>query len=160
MNARYDAAKLSPLGYKALLDLEKYLDNCGLEAPLLHLLKFRVSQINSCAFCLDMHSKDLRAIGDTEQRLYVLDAWRESPFYSDRERAALAWAEAVTLVASTHVPDEVYEEARRQFSEKEISDLTLAVAAINSWNRIAISSRALPGAYQPAKSHQAKAGQK
>lgn len=160
MNPRYEAAKLSPLGYKSLLDLERYLDNCGLEIPLLHLLKFRVSQINGCAFCLDMHSKDLRAIGDTEQRLYVLNAWREAPFYTDRERAALAWAEAVTLAATTHIPDEVYEEARRQFSEKEISDLTLAVAAINAWNRIAISSRAQPGAYQPAKSHEAKAGQK
>lgn len=157
MSSRYEPAKLSPLGYKAMLDMEKYLDNCGLEAPLLHLVRFRVSQINGCAFCLDMHSKDLRALGDSEQRLYVLDAWREAPFYTDRERAALAWAEAVTLVASTHVPDDVYEETRRHFGEKEISDLTLAVVAINGWNRIAISSRMVPGNYQPAKSHEAKA---
>jgi AhpD family alkylhydroperoxidase len=157
MNARYEAAKLSPLGYKAMLDLEKYLGSCGLEQPLLHLLRLRVSQINGCAFCIDMHWKDLRALGESEQRCYALDAWRESPFYSDRERAALAWAEAVTLVSTTHVPDALYEEARRQFSEKEISDLTLTAAAINAWNRIAISSRAIPGIYQPAKSHEARA---
>lgn len=155
MNARYEAAKLSPLGYKSMLDLEKYLNNCGREVPLLHLLKLRCSQINGCAYCIDMHSKDLRAIGESEQRLYALDAWRETPFYSDRERAALAWAEDVTLVASTHVPDSLYEETRRQFSEKEISDLTLAVAAINAWNRIAISSRAVPGLYEPAKPREA-----
>jgi len=157
MNPRYDPAKLSPLGYKAMLDLEHYLTNCGLEPTLLDLLKLRASQINGCAYCIDMHSKDLRAIGETEQRLYALDAWRETPFYSDRERAALAWTEAVTRVASNHVPGTIYQETRSHFSEKEISDLTLAIAAINAWNRIAISSRAVPGDYQPPKPSEAGA---
>ena len=131
---------------KHLYGLELYLSKCGLETSLLHLLKFRVSQINGCAFCLDMHSKDLRAVGDSEQRLYVLEAWRESPFYSERERAALAWAEAVTLVTEGHVPDEVYEQARRQFNEAELADLTLAVVAINGWNRLNIAIGAMSGA--------------
>jgi len=134
-----------------MLGLETYLHQSGLEIPLLHLIKLRASQINGCAYCIDMHWKDLRAIGENEQRLYGLDAWRESPYYSERERAALAWTEAVTLVASTQVPDAVYEEARRQFNEKEITDLTLAVATINAWNRLAISLRAEAGKYQPAK---------
>jgi AhpD family alkylhydroperoxidase len=110
----------------------------------------RASQINGCAYCIDMHSKDARAVGEAEQRLYELNAWRETPFYTERERAALAWTESLTLVAETHVPDEVYEEVRKQFSEKEIVDLTHAVAAINAWNRLAISMRAVPGHYQPA----------
>jgi AhpD family alkylhydroperoxidase len=118
----------------------------------------RSSQINGCAYCIDMHSKDARAAGETEQRLYALDAWRETPFYTDRERAALAWTEALTLVGQGHVPDEVYELARKQFSEKEIVDLTLAVVEINSWNRIAISLRAVPGTYRPAsQAHAASA---
>ena len=135
---------------KAMFGLEAYLAKCGLEARLLHLLKFRVSQINGCAYCLDMHSKDLRAEGETEQRLYLLDAWRESPFYTERERAALAWAEAVTLVTVGHVPDEVYDVARTQFSEEELVNLTLAVVAINGWNRLNIAFRTEPGSYQPA----------
>jgi len=135
---------------RAMYGLEEYLAKCGLEQPLLHLLKFRVSQINGCAYCLDMHSKDLRAAGETEQRLYLLDAWRESPFYTERERAALAWAEAVTLVTEGHVPDEVYEQARGQFSEEELVNLTLAVVAINGWNRLSIAFRVTPGSYQPA----------
>jgi AhpD family alkylhydroperoxidase len=134
-----------------MLGLETYLHQCGLEIPLLHLIKLRASQINGCAYCIDMHWKDLRAIGENEQRLYGLDAWRESPYYTERERAALAWTEAVTLVASTHVPDDVYEEVRGQFDEKEITNLTLAVATINAWNRLAISLRAEAGKYQPAK---------
>jgi AhpD family alkylhydroperoxidase len=138
---------------KAMLGLEAYLAKCGLEAHLLHLLKLRVSQINGCAYCIDMHWKDLKAGGETEQRLYMLDAWRESPFYSERERAALAWAEAVTLVTEGHVPDEVFEEARKQFSEAELANLTLAVVAINSWNRLNIAFRTVPGAYQPAAAH-------
>jgi AhpD family alkylhydroperoxidase len=113
-------------------------------------LKFRVSQINGCAYCLDMHSKDLRAEGETEQRLYLLDAWRESPFYTERERAALAWAEAVTLITEGHVPDEVYEQARAQFSEEELANLSLAVVTINGWNRLSIAFRVEPGSYQPA----------
>jgi AhpD family alkylhydroperoxidase len=134
----------------AMFGLEAYLANCGLEPSLLHLLKFRVSQINGCAYCLDMHSKDLRAQGETEQRLYLLDAWRESPFYTERERAALAWAEAVTLVTEGHVPDEVYEQARAEFSEEELVNLTLAVVTINGWNRLNIAFRTTPGSYQPA----------
>lgn len=156
MEPRFSPAKASPGGYKVLLSLEQYLHQCGLEEPLLHLIKLRASQINGCAYCLDMHWKDLIAIGEKEQRMYSLDAWRECPYYSDRERAALAWTEAVTLITSGHVPDSVYEEARAQFSEKEISDLTLAVAMINAWNRLAISARAVPGLYQPVKTQEAK----
>jgi AhpD family alkylhydroperoxidase len=154
MQSRIDGLKVAPGAYHAMLGLETYLHQSGLEIPLLHLIKLRASQINGCAYCIDMHWKDLRAIGENEQRLYGLDAWRESPYYSERERAALAWTEAVTLVASTQVPDEVYEQARRQFNEKELTDLTLAVATINAWNRLAISLRAEAGKYQPAKPHQ------
>lgn len=149
MFPRFDAAKTSPRGYKALLDMEAYLRASGLEIPLLHLIKLRASQINGCAYCLDMHWKDLRALGESEQRLYGLDAWRESPYYTDRERAALAWTEAVTLITDGHVPDSVYEEVRAYFSQKELADLTLAIATINAWNRLAIASRAEPGKYQP-----------
>ena len=130
-------------------ELETYLHQSDIEIPLLHLIKLRASQINGCAYCIDMHWKDLRAIGENEQRLYGLDAWRESPYYSDRERAALAWTEAVTLITESHVPDEVYEEAREHFSEKELADLTFAIATINAWNRLAIPLRAEPGKYQP-----------
>jgi AhpD family alkylhydroperoxidase len=111
----------------------------------------RASQMNGCAFCIDMHSKDARAAGETEQRLYALNAWRETPFYSERERAALAWTEALTFVHDNHVPDELFAEVRQHFNETEITDLTLAVATINAWNRIAISFRIVPGSYQPAK---------
>ena len=134
---------------KSMYGLALYLAKSPLEKTLLNLLYFRVSQINGCAYCLDMHSKDLRAGGESEQRLYVLDAWREAPFYSDRERAALAWAEAVTLVSETHVPDDVYEQARKEFSESELIDLTLAVITINSYNRINVAFRALAGSYKP-----------
>lgn len=136
-------------GIKALVALEQYLRGCGLEHSLLELIKMRSSQINGCAFCLDMHSKDARAAGETEQRLYLLNGWREAPFYSERECAALEWTEAVTLVADTHVPDDVYERVRAQFSEAEMTNLTLAVTAINSWNRLAISSRSSAGTYKP-----------
>jgi AhpD family alkylhydroperoxidase len=120
---RIDGAKLAPGGYKAMLGLEAYLHECGLEILLLHLIKLRASQINGCAYCIDMHWKDARSVGDSEQRLYSLDAWRESPYYSERERAALAWTEAVTLITDGHAPDQVYEEVRRHFSEKELADL-------------------------------------
>ncbi len=156
MQARIDTAKVAPGVYKAMLGLETYLHQSGLETPLLHLIKLRASQVNGCAYCIDMHWKDLRAVGENEQRLYGLDAWRESPYYSDRERAALAWTEAVTRVAETNVPDEVYEEVRPHFTEKELADLTLAVATINAWNRLAIASRTEPGKYQPAKVHEVK----
>jgi AhpD family alkylhydroperoxidase len=148
MPERIHYTKVAPLAYHAMLGLEKYLDQCGLEAGLLHLIKMRASQINGCAYCLDMHSKDLRAIGETEQRIYSLDAWAECPYYTDRERAALAWTDAVTRVSETHVPDEVYDQVKNQFSEKELADLTVAVATINAWNRLAISARTTPGTYQ------------
>lgn len=141
----------APGAYHAMLGLEKYLQECGLEEPLILLIKLRASQINGCAYCIDMHWKDARALGASEQRLYGLGAWREAPYYSDRERAALAWTEAVTLLAEDHVPDSVYEEVKPHFSEKELADLTFAVATINAWNRLAIASRAEPGKYQPAK---------
>jgi AhpD family alkylhydroperoxidase len=150
MKQRLNYAEVGRGAAKAMYGLEVYLAKSGLEPSLLHLLKFRVSQINGCAYCLDMHSKDLRAAGETEQRLYLLDAWRESPFYTERERAALAWAEAVTLVREGHVPDEVYEQARAQFGEEELANLTLAVVAINGWNRLNIAFRTEPGSYQPS----------
>jgi AhpD family alkylhydroperoxidase len=149
---RIDYLRFAPEALKAMYGLEKYLATCGLEHKLLHLLKLRASQINGCAFCIDMHSKDARALGESEHRLYALDAWRETPFYTDKERAALAWVEAVTLVSETHVPDDVYEELKKHFSEKEIVDLTLLAATINMWNRLTISMRAVPGHYQPARS--------
>lgn len=150
MKPRFNYAKVAPGVYDAMDALDKYLASCGVEESLLHLVRLRASQINGCAYCLDMHWKDLRALGEAEQRLYSLDAWRECPYYTERERAALAWAEEVTLVAVGHVPDAVHEEARRQLSEKELADLTLAVAAINSWNRLSIAARVVPGTYQPA----------
>jgi AhpD family alkylhydroperoxidase len=134
--------------YEAMLGLEKYLHECGLEESLTHLIKLRASQINGCAYCIDMHWKDLRSIGEDEQRLYGLDAWKESPYYTDRERAALAWTEAVTTIGEGHAPDEVYEEAAKQFTEKELADLTLAIATINAWNRLSIAARTVPGAYR------------
>jgi len=148
MHPRYDYAKTSPGFYHAMIGLEKYLHECGLEEPLIHLIKLRASQLNGCAYCIDMHWKDLRAIGDTEQRLYGLDAWRESPYYTDRERAALMWTEAVTFVAGGQVDDMVYEAVKPHFTEKELADLTCAVATINAWNRLAISARTEPGKYQ------------
>jgi AhpD family alkylhydroperoxidase len=150
MEPRIDYRKYAAEAQKSLYALEKYIGECGLDHKLIHLVKMRASQINGCAFCIDMHSKDARAAGETEQRLYELDAWRETPFYSERERAALEWTEALTLVSQTHVPDSVYDEVRKQFSEKEIVDLTLAVSMINLWNRLAISLRAVPGRYKPA----------
>ena len=150
MEERIHYTKVSPGAYHALLGLEKYLRESGLEERLLHLIKLRASEIIGCACCLDMHWKDLKATGETDQRMYSLDAWRECPYYTDRERAALAWTESVTRVADTHVPDEVYEEVRGHFSEKELADLTVAVAAINAWNRLSIAARTTPGTYQPA----------
>jgi AhpD family alkylhydroperoxidase len=141
----------APGGYHALLGLEQYVRQCGLEESLILLIKLRASQINGCAYCIDMHWKDARALGETEQRLYGLDAWREVPYYTERERAALAWTDAVTLIADGHVPDAVYEEVKPHYTEKELADLTLAVATINAWNRVATAGRAEAGKYQPAK---------
>jgi len=150
MQARLDI-RSTPAGLlKAMLGVQAYVSGCGLAPELIDLICLRASQINGCAYCIDMHTKDLRARGETEQRLYLLDAWRESPFYNERERAALGWTEAVTLVADGHVPDEVYEQARSHFSADELANLTLAVAAINSWNRLNVAFRTVPGSYQPA----------
>lgn len=128
--------------------VERYVRECGLERRLLELVKLRASQINGCAYCVDMHTKDARANGETEQRLYAVVVWREAPFFTERERAALAWTEAVTLVSVDHVPDDVYDLARQHFTEKELVDLTLAIVAINSWNRLAIAFRTVPGTFE------------
>jgi AhpD family alkylhydroperoxidase len=130
--------------------LDQYLAGCALEPALLHLVRLRASQINGCAYCIDMHWKDLRALEQSEQRLYSLDAWRECPYYTERERAALAWTEAVTLITNGHVPDAVFEAVRPRFSEQELGDLTLAIATINAWNRLSIAARLVPGKYTPA----------
>lgn len=144
MKPRLDYHSMDPLAIKPLRELEAYLHGCGLESSLLELVKIRASQINGCAFCLDMHTRDARASGETEQRIYVLDAWREAPLFTDRERAALNWTETVTRISETHVPDAVYAHVREHFSEAELLNLTMAVIAINSWNRLAISFRSIP----------------
>lgn len=149
MEPRLNYSKITPEGIEGLSKLEGYVRKSGLEHSLLELVKLRASQLNGCAYCIDMHTKDARTSGESEQRLYGVSAWHEAPFYTDRERAGLAWAEAVTLISQDHVPDEIYAEARTHFSEKELVDLTLAVVAINSWNRLAISFRTQAGSYQP-----------
>jgi len=149
MKPRIDYRKTAPDGISALAGLESYVRQSGLEPALLELVKLRASQINGCAYCIDMHTKDARAEGESEQRLYAVVVWHETPFFTERERAALAWTEAVTEVSRGHVPDEVYEGAHQHFSEKELVDLTLAIVAINGWNRLAISFRSVPGTYQP-----------
>ena len=141
MSERLNAAKAAPAGYKLMLDMEKYLHQCGLEESLIELVKMRASQINGCAFCLDMHSRDARKNGETEQRLYVLSAWRETTLFSDRERAALEWTETLTLVSQTHAPDQAYEIAHAHFSDAELANLTLLIGTINTWNRLAIGFR-------------------
>jgi AhpD family alkylhydroperoxidase len=138
---------VSPGIIHAMLGLERQVQQAGLDSKLLDLVRMRASQINGCAYCLDMHSKDTRANGETEQRLYGLEAWRETPYYSARERAALEWTEALTLVAESHVPDEVYERVRAQFSEDELLHLSLAIVAINGWNRLNVAARTVPGDY-------------
>jgi AhpD family alkylhydroperoxidase len=143
--------KVSPGGYKAMMGLEQFLAQSSLDAKLLHLIKLRASQINGCAYCIDMHWKDARAGGEPELRLYALNAWREYPDYTDRERAALAWTESLTRLTDG-VPDALYEDVRKHFSEAETADLTYAIAAINAWNRISIAARSVPGLYKP-KSH-------
>jgi AhpD family alkylhydroperoxidase len=150
MRQRIDAWAVAPEAIKGMLATEGYLRQSSLGPALLHLVKLRASQVNGCAYCIDMHWKDARAGGESEQRLYGLDAWRESPYYTDRERAAFEWVEAVTNVADGHVPDAVFDTARGQFSERELVDLTVAVAQINAWNRVAIAMRTEPGSYKPA----------
>ncbi len=147
MTPRY-AYAANPGPYDPMRGLERYLHECAIEEKLVHLVKLRASQINGCAYCLDMHWKDLRALGETEQRLYSLDAWEECPYYSERERAALAWTDAVTRLADGRVPDAVYERVRPHFDDRELADLTLVVATINAWNRLSIAARTTPGAYQ------------
>lgn len=142
--------------YDAMDALDQYLaTDSAIEEPLLHLVRLRASQINGCAYCIDMHWKDLRAIGEGEQKLYGLDAWEESPYYTERERAAMRWTEAVTLITDGHVSEQVYEKVRSHFSAKELCDLTLAIATINAWNRLSISARLDPGRYQPSPRAQA-----
>ena len=144
MQQRIDVTKVSPAVYQAAAALQTYVDQSGLDAKLRELIKIRASQINGCAFCLAMHTRDARKIGETDERMHLLAAWREAPVYSARERAALAWVEAITLVTQGHVPDEAFEAVRKQFSEKEIVDLTAAAVVINSWNRLAIALRVPP----------------
>jgi AhpD family alkylhydroperoxidase len=149
VNPRIDFRQVSPRAVHAMLGLQNYVNASGLEHSLLELVKMRASQINHCAYCLDMHSKDMRAAGETEQRIYLLNAWREAPFYSERERAALEWTEVLTLVHETCAPDSAYEVVRKHFSEEEIVNLSLAIVAINGWNRLCVGLRAVPGTYQP-----------
>lgn len=148
MNQRMRYSTVDPNAYKALLDVENYVEAAGLEESLLDLVKLRASQINQCAYCLDMHVKDALASGEDQMRLFGLSAWREMPFYSDRERAALAWTEAVTVLTDGFVPDALYEEVHQHFTEKELVGLTMAIVAINSWNRMNVAFRTEPGRYQ------------
>ena len=148
MKARLNYSEVAPNAIKGMLELEKYVHGSGLERPLYELVKTRASQINGCAYCIDMHTKDARKAGETEQRLYALNAWRETPFYTERERAALAWTEALTLISENDVPDSLYNATREYFNEAEIVTLTMAIIAINGWNRLAISFRAVPGSYE------------
>jgi len=147
MKARIDLMHINPSIMQAMLGLERQVLRAGFERQLLDLVRMRASQLNGCAYCLDMHSKDARAKGETEQRLYGLNAWREAPYYSARERAALEWTEALTLVADTHVPDDVYDRVREQFSEDELVHLSLAIVSINGWNRLNVAARTVPGGY-------------
>ena len=147
MNSRINLMHVNPGVMQAMLGLERQVRRAGLDHRLLDLIRMRASQINGCDYCLDMHSKDARAAGETEQRLYGLNAWRETPYYSARERAALEWTEALTRVAETGVPDDVYDRVREQFSEDELVHLSLAIVAINGWNRLNVAARTVPGDY-------------
>ena len=149
MKARLNYSKTSPDAIMGLLEIEKYVANSGLERTLYELVKTRASQINGCAYCIDMHTKDARKAGETEQRLYGLSAWRETSYYTKHERAALAWTEALTLISENKIPDSLYEATREHFSETELITLTMAIVAINGWNRLAISFRTIPGSYNP-----------
>ncbi len=153
MQSRLDIQETAPQAYRAMFGLETYIRNSGLEPALLLLVKLRASQINGCAFCIDMHTKDARANGESEQRLYALTAWQETPFFTDRERAALAWTEAVTLISQTRAPEGVYEEVSQRFTNEELVDLTMAIVTINGWNRLCIGFRTVPGTYEPKPAH-------
>ncbi len=154
MEPRLDFIKASPEGYKAMAQMEAFLRHSGLDAKLLELVKIRASQLNGCAFCIDMHTKDARHKGETEQRIYALDAWRETPFFTDKERAALAWTEAITNIQQGHAPEAVYRELSAHFNKAEMMNLTLAITTINAWNRLMIATRAEPGHYQPGQMRQ------
>ena len=149
MKPRLEYAQIAPGARDAMLGLEQYVHAAGLNPALLELVKVRASQLNGCAYCLDMHTKDARASGEKEQRLYAVAAWHEAPFFTDRERAALAWTEAVTLIGGAHVPDAAFDAARKEFGAKELVDLTMAIVAINGWNRLAVAFRTVPGSYKP-----------
>lgn len=153
MDTRLNYIKAAPGAYRAMSQLERYVKECGLEKSLIELVKIRASQINGCAYCLDMHTKDARAAGESEQRIYLISAWREAPFYSERERAALEWTETLTRIASTDVSDEIYERVKAHFTDEELANLSLAIVTINGWNRLAISFRSEVGSYQPAHTH-------
>lgn len=151
MQPRFDMSKVDPEAYRAVAGMERYLHQTSLEVPLIHIVKLYASIINHCAYCIDMHWKDLRALGETEQRLYGLPAWRESPYYTDRERAAFIWTEAVTVVTDGFISDEAYEAVKPHFSEKEIAELTMVIITINAWNRLSIAARSTAGTYEPKK---------
>ena len=151
MEPRIDYTTASPGAMAAMMGLERHVRGSGIETTLLLLVKLRASQINGCAYCIDMHTKDARAAGEAEQRLYALTAWRETPFFTPRERAALAWTEAVTRISDEGVPDALFDHARDHFTEPELVDLTLAIVVINGWNRLAIPFRTPPGSYRPAR---------
>jgi AhpD family alkylhydroperoxidase len=155
MEPRLDYQQASPKGVQAMFQLERSVRESGLEPKLLELIKTRASQMNGCAYCIDMHTKDARAHGETEQRLFALNAWREAPFYTEKERAALKWTEAITDIQRGHAADDVFEEVRKHFADAELMSLTLAITTINAWNRIAIAFRLVPGSYQPGAAHQA-----
>ena len=149
MKERFNYAQVAPDAFKAMMGLERYVTTSGLERPLYELVKTRASQINGCAYCLDMHTKDARKAGETEQRLFALSAWRETPFYTDRERAALEWTEALTVISENDVSDSLYDSVHKHFDKKEMVALSMAIIAINGWNRLAIGFRTVPGSYNP-----------
>lgn len=153
MEPRINYYPIAKEALKGMFQSENYLSNCRIEKSLVHLVKLRASQINNCAYCIDMHWKDLRALGESEQRLYGLMAWRESPYYTDRERAAFEWTDSVTLLTDGFVPDEIFEKVRPHFSDEELVDLTLTIAIINAWNRMAVPMRSKAGEYQPPAKH-------
>jgi AhpD family alkylhydroperoxidase len=151
MSQRVESAQVAPEAYRAMVAMERYIHTTSIDHALIALVKLRASYINGCGYCVDMHTKDARVAGETEQRLYAIPVWRETPFFTERERAALEWAEVVTLISSGGVSDDVYNRARKQFSEKELVELTMVVITINGWNRLAVSFQADVGSYQPAK---------
>jgi AhpD family alkylhydroperoxidase len=153
MQSRLEIQRIAPQAYRAMAGLESYVRNSGLEPALVLLVKLRASQMNGCSFCIDMHTKDARADGESEQRLYALVAWRETPFFTDRERAALAWTEELTLISENHAPDSIYEDVRQRFTEEELVNLTMAIVTINGWNRICVGFRKVPGTYEPKGIH-------